>query len=75
MNPFDYWYNTNNDLEKFMDEYFLEYSEQVEDDVLKMDIIKLYNNGNTIEKTQVLTFLAIIKNYFVSTGGLEKNES
>lgn len=64
MNPFDYWYNSNENVKTFMDEYFqtnikkCNTSKEVKDD-LEM----LYWQGNTIEKTQVITALSAIKFY------------
>jgi len=67
MNPFDYWYNTNNDLKTYMDSYFDENIINIDDSILNQDLKEMYNEGSTIDKTQVLTFLSMYKNYFTST--------
>ena len=65
MNPFDYWYQTNQDVKNFMDSYFqtniIRLSEFSE---LQKDCINMYNNHKVIEKVQVLTLLAVMKLYF-----------
>ena len=70
MNPFDYWYATNSELKKYMDNYFGEYAYKVDDEMLRKDVIELYQKGNVVEKTQVLTLLAILKNYYFSNDWL-----
>jgi asparagine synthase (glutamine-hydrolysing) len=64
MNPLGYWYLHNNDLKKFCDNYFNENIELIEDNNLKLDCNNLYNNGNAIEKNQVLSLLSAIRIYF-----------
>lgn len=65
MNPFDYWYDNNQKLKGFMDDYFesnkgcLKNYEQ-----LYKDINFLYNSGNTIEKTLVLSLIGSYKYLF-----------
>ena len=61
MNPLGYWYNTNNDLKTFQDNYFKENIDRIANEGLKSDCQKLYNLGNAIEKNQVLTLLSAIK--------------
>lgn len=66
MNPLDYWYETSHELRNFLDEHFeklINYFE--EDKELRQDLINLYRNGNTIEKTQALTFLEAYRRYFL----------
>lgn len=65
MNPLDYWYNNNIELKKFMDDYFKENIDRLDSNKeLKDDCSYLYNNGKTVEKTQVLTLLSTLKLYF-----------
>lgn len=65
MNPVDYWYNTNNKLKLYFDNYYEENLKLLKKDVeLKKDMEFLYNTGTSIEKTQVLSLLAAIKLYF-----------
>lgn len=64
MNPFDYWYRTNENLKNFIDSTFKENISLLENNELKKDCQKLFTEGNTTEKTQVLTLLAAYKYYF-----------
>ncbi|MFY9357326.1 MAG: asparagine synthase [Defluviitoga tunisiensis] len=64
MNPFDYWYRTNENLKNFIDSTFKENISLLENNELKKDCQKLFTEGNTFEKTQVLTLLAAYKYYF-----------
>lgn len=65
MNPFDYWYDKDERIKKKFDEFF--YAElnnsNYSDDLIR-DMKELYEKGNTIEKTQVITVLAATKLYF-----------
>jgi len=72
MNPFDYWYSTNYDLKNYMDDYYSDIINKVECQVLKKDLKNMYTNGNTTDKIQVLTFLSLIKNYFISEDWLDE---
>ncbi len=65
MNPFQYWYDTNEQLRLFVNNYFQqniylldEYPE------LKSDSTRLFNEGSLIEKTQVMSLLEAIKLHF-----------
>ena len=64
MNPFDYWYRTNENLKNFIDSTFKENISLLENKELKKDCWKLFTEGTTIEKTQALTLLAAYKYYF-----------
>jgi asparagine synthase (glutamine-hydrolysing) len=65
MNPFDYWYQTNRDIKDFMDSYFHTNIKRLSEfPELQKDCINMYNNYTIIEKTQVLTLLAVMKLYF-----------
>ena len=64
MNPLDYWYRTNENLKNFIDSTFKENISLLENNELKKDCQKLFTEGNTIEKTQVLTLLSAYKYYF-----------
>ncbi|MEP0133069.1 MAG: hypothetical protein ABJJ25_12725 [Eudoraea sp.] len=61
MNPLEYWYNTNNDLKTFQDNYFKENIDRITNLGLRSDCQNLYDLGNAIEKNQVLTLLSAIK--------------
>ena len=72
MNPFDYWYKNYPEIKEFMDEYLRSNINNCKiSKELRSDMERLYEEGNTIEKTQVLTALAAIKIYF--TENKEKN--
>ena len=64
MNPLEYWYNTNNNLKTFQDNYFKENIDRITNLDLKSDCQNLYNSGNAIEKNQVLTLLSAVKLHF-----------
>lgn len=65
MNPLDYWYNNNEDLNKFLDNYFKDNINLLDKyKELKNDCVYLYKEGNTIEKIQVLTLLSAMRLYF-----------
>ena len=64
MNPLEYWYNTNNDLRTFLDNYFKENIDRITNGGLKSDCQNLYKLGNATEKNQVLTLLSAIKLHF-----------
>lgn len=62
MNPFDLWYKKNTKLREYMDNYFKESLNKVSiSSKLKKDMEMLYHEGNTIEKTQVLTALGAVR--------------
>ncbi|WP_027631812.1 hypothetical protein [Clostridium hydrogeniformans] len=62
MNPFEYWYKTNINMSRFMDKYFKDNIEKLNNNKeLKEDAIKMYNTADAREKTQVLTLLAFLK--------------
>lgn len=62
MNPFDYWYKTNDSLRDFINKYFVENIEILDGhSELKEDTRRLFEQGNFLEKTQVLTLLTAIK--------------
>lgn len=64
MNPFDYWYHTNENIRNFVDDYFNKNIERAKGDEIYQDLKDLFAKGNVIEKLQVLTVLAVKKNYF-----------
>jgi len=65
MNPLDYWYQTNQSLRNFMDEYYETNIVLLDGFVeLKKDCEFLYSKGSNVEKNQVLTLLSVMKLYF-----------
>ncbi|MFA6980256.1 MAG: asparagine synthase-related protein [Ignavibacteriaceae bacterium] len=62
MNPFEYWYKKNDDLRKFTKKFFNENISVLDPyQELKNDCEILFNNGNFIEKSMVLTLLETSK--------------
>lgn len=61
MNPYDYWLNNNQEIASFFTNSFNIALNQIENKELKEDVVFLFNNGNTIEKSMVLTLLYSIK--------------
>ncbi len=65
MNPEQLWYDKNTSVQQTLDAYFEENIAQVHSErELYNDLIQLYQTGNIIEKTQVLTLLAAYKLLF-----------
>ena len=65
MNPYDYWYQNNTHIKQFMDTYYKnEINNYKISKRLREDMIYLYNEGNALEKSQVLTVLSTLKLYF-----------
>lgn len=65
MNPHEYWYATKPEFREFCRKYFDEnINKPIFSDELKNDMKYLFETGNTIEKLQVMTVLAVGKNYF-----------
>ena len=66
MNPFDEWYKNNLRLKDTLDNYFKKNIDKLNNySELKTDCQYLYNNGNTIEKMQVISLLSVLKLYFL----------
>jgi len=62
MNPLEYWYHTNRDLELFMDSYLYQTINTIEDHPdLVSSCMKIYQESKASEKVQVLSLLAGIK--------------
>lgn len=64
MNPLDYWYTSSPKVKAYLDGYFQNNIDLLANQELKNDCISLYSQGNTIEKTQVLTLLGANKLFF-----------
>ncbi len=63
--PVGYWYSTNEELRCFLDHYFNQNISRLNAfSELKKDVMTLYFTGNGMEKNQVLTLLAVLRNYF-----------
>ena len=63
MNPIDYWYHNNIKLKNYLDNYYQSYINMIIDKELQQDMKNNYENGNGLEKVQVLTLLSAAKNY------------
>jgi len=62
MNPLQYWYNTNPELKKFMDDYFDASIELLDNfSKIKENCTNLYSGGKGTEKIQVLSLLSSLR--------------
>jgi hypothetical protein len=66
MNPFNYWFKTNQTLNNFIENYYKTHINLIEDKELLEDSILLFKEGNASEKMQVLTLLSFIKQFLNS---------
>ncbi len=64
MNPFDYWYMTDSNFQKFICKYFEDNKSRINSDSkLSKDIEEMFKKGFTLDKLLVLTLLATYKYY------------
>lgn len=61
MNPYDFWYRNNIAISSFIQRQFNSNIHYIDDVELKKDCTTLFEQGNTIEKTLVLTLLGAVK--------------
>lgn len=65
MNPYEYWYRNNEELRRFIDLYYAENINQLDEyEELKRLNENMYLNGNMIDKMLMMTVLGTIKRYF-----------
>ncbi|AWZ47859.1 hypothetical protein [Hathewaya limosa] len=65
MNPYDYWYNKNDNLRKYVDNYFKDNIHLLSKySTLKRDCEELFKKGSFCEKAQVLTLLGFCKSFY-----------
>jgi len=64
MNPFQYWYNTNETVHQYIEQYFRENIDLLRDKEIRQDCEKLFSTGSVYEKANVLSLLAVIKLYW-----------
>ena len=65
MNPLDYWYRRDKNIQWFLQEYYdNNINNGVLGETLKKDISKLFHEGNVSEKSMALTVLAMVRKYF-----------
>ncbi|KKK56307.1 hypothetical protein LCGC14_3065820, partial [marine sediment metagenome] len=63
--PLSYWYNSNAEVKKHIDDYFDQNINRLDKySELQNDCGKLYSIGNGLEKIQVITLLGVMKRYF-----------
>lgn len=68
MNPLDYWLENNESLRDHLNAYFEEHIVGLnQHTTLQKDCLKLYKEGNSGEKFQVLTLLSAIKLHKISS--------
>lgn len=69
MNPTDYWYARDKNVQKFYKEYWRIGEENMKkvglSSDLQRDMQELFYNGNMCEKVMVMTVLAVIKRWFI----------
>ncbi len=67
MNPVDYWYDKDRNIQKYLTDFYNSNIEsQVIDDNLRKDISLMFHAGTVWEKSMALTVLAVVKKYFSS---------
>lgn len=65
MNPLDYWYAKDPEIQTFYQDYYHQFIEAIPiSEEIRKDMKKLFCEGTVGEKSMVLTVLAIYKNYF-----------
>ena len=65
MNPEDYWYHRDKNIQRFLQEYYdNNINNAALDEALRKDISKLFCEGNVSEKSMALTVLAMLRKYF-----------
>lgn len=63
MNPFEYWYEKNQNIRKFVDEYYQKTLKYVEDLEIKGYIEEIQKTGRMQDKMIMLTVLSVYKQY------------
>lgn len=62
MNPIDYWFKTNKDIEVFYKKYFIENIDYLNAyPGLKEDVVQLDKKGSAVERIQILSLLSAAK--------------
>ena len=64
MNPFQYWYNTNETVHQYIEQYFRENIDLLRDKEIRLDCEQIFSTGNIYEKATVISLLAVIKLYW-----------
>lgn len=64
MNPFDYWYNKNQNIRDFIDEYYEKHQHMLKTfPEIERNVKKIMAQGNAREKTMVVSLLASLKEF------------
>ena len=63
MNPLDFWYQGNTEIQRYYREYYDKNRDRVDGELGK-DISQMFDEGNVIEKSMALTALSAAKLYF-----------
>ena len=61
MNPLGHWYNNNDDVKEFIDNYYNENISLITNEKIAKFCIKLFNNYSILEKIQVISLLSSVK--------------
>lgn len=61
MNPIDYWYNNNEDLRVFLNNYLIKYEKIIDNKELYGDMNHLFNDCVVLDKLQALSVLSTLK--------------
>ena len=61
MNPLGHWYNNNDDVKEFIDNYYNENISLITNEKIAKFCIKLFNNNSILEKIQVISLLSSVK--------------
>ena len=65
MNPIEYWYQHNIELQHFYEKYYSDnIGASVIGEELRQDMQNMFENGGATEKSMVLTVLAMVRKYF-----------
>lgn len=63
MNPIAYHIANNNNVSKYLDNYYNEVINMINDEDLKITVQKLYNDGNSMDKIKCISLLSAIKRF------------
>ena len=63
MNPYDYWYNNNPEIVRFFESNYDKHIGLITDNALNKNARLLFEEGNTIEKSLVLTLVHAINKF------------
>ena len=64
MNPFQFWYSTNQTVHRYVEQYYRENLDLLSDKEIRQDCEKIFSKGDIYEKATVLSLLAAIKHHW-----------